>query len=325
MEKPLVIAIDMGGTNLRAALVAREGRIVARKKESTRMEEGAQRIAERLAGLCRALMEEGSGQGEVSAVGLGVAGKIDHLNGIVLFSPNLKALDGYPLAAELGKHLELPVVVENDANAFGVGENWVGSGRHLTNWIGLTLGTGVGGALIFENRLWHGDHLGVEGEIGHMIVQPGGPLCGCGTRGCLEAHSSGTALVRGVEEAVSEGRLVEGPLYEAWQKGRKGPDVVYECGLEGDEVALEVFRRMGWALGVALASLFTVLGIRHAIIGGGVSGAWDLFIAPLRRSLEEHTRMFVPEEMVALQSSLGDDAALLGAARLAFQDIAREA
>jgi glucokinase len=208
--------------------------------------------------------------------------------------------------------------MENDANAFGVGEHWVGSGRGISNWIGLTLGTGVGGCLILQDRLWHGDNLGFAGEIGHMIVQPGGPLCKCGVKGCLEAHSSATALLQGVKDAVSTGRLARGPLYERWQTGSLDSSGIYACAEEDDPLALELFERMGWALGVAIASLFTVLGIRHAIIGGGVSASWNQFIEPLKRSMADHTCMFKPGEMVVLRGHLRD-AALLGTARLAFE------
>jgi glucokinase len=257
--------------------------------------------------------------GSVVGIGLGVAGKVDHRRGWVVFSPNLPAMKNYPFGPELEKTLGLPVLLENDANAFGIGETWIGAGRSIHNWVGLTLGTGVGGCLILGGKLWNGDDLGFVGEIGHMIVSPGGPRCTCGLDGCLEAHASGKALLEFVNAAALRGDLSGGPLFELWNEGKLNAPGVYRCSVVGDPIAKSAFARMGWALGLALANLFVVLGIHNAIIGGGVSAGWDQFIEPLGRSLAEHSKMLVVEDAVVQRSSLGDDAALLGAARLALQ------
>ena len=166
-------------------------------------------------------------------------------------------------------------------------------------------------------RIWQGDHLGFVGEIGHMNVHPEGPRCACGLKGCLEAHASGTALRAGVEAAVTRGTLTEGKLFDLWKAGELTPEEIHACARDGEDVARSLFRRMGWALGLALASLFTVLGIRHAIIGGGVGAGWDQFIVPLRESIAEHSSMLDPSQADIRQSTLGDDAALLGSAFLA--------
>jgi glucokinase len=208
--------------------------------------------------------------------------------------------------------------LENDTCVFGIGENWVGAGREISNWVGLTLGTGVGGCLILEGKLWNGDNLGFVAEIGHLIIDPEGPPCACGLKGCLEAHAAGRALLEFVADAASKGALTSGPLYELWNDGKLNARGVYQCAEAGDSTAQKGFARMGWALGLALANLFTVLGICHAIIGGGVSAAWDQFIEPLNKSLAEHSSMLNVADAVIQRSSLGDDAALLGAARLAL-------
>jgi glucokinase len=303
---------------MRSALVDTDGKILRQRRTLTDMSLGPDQATGRLIMECRALMDDAMHlHGRVAAVGLGVAGKIDSLEGRVIFSPNLPTMNDYPLASKLQDVLELPVVMENDANVFGIGENRLGAGRGIENWIGLTLGTGVGGCLILGGRIWRGDHLGFVGEIGHMNVHPEGPRCACGLRGCLEAHASGSALRAGVEAAVSQGTLTEGKLFDFWKAGELTPEAIYACALNGEEVARSLFRRMGWALGLALASLFTVLGIRHAIIGGGVGAGWDQFIAPLRESLAEHSCMLDPSQADIRQSSLGDDAALLGSGFLA--------
>lgn len=318
MDREMFIGIDIGGTHMRSALVDAAGNIVDLRKTPTDSNEGAHQTARRLIHDCRSLMEGARTAGhKVVAVGMGVAGKIDVSRGSVVFSPNLPTMRDYPLGREIQEDLGIPVAMENDANVFGIGEMWVGSGRNLKNWIGITLGTGVGGCLVFGGELWQGDNLGFVAEIGHMNVHPDGPLCACGLKGCLEAHSSGSALIAGVNAAVSQQKLVRGPLYEQWREGSLSPEAVYMHSKAGDPIARSLFERMGWALGIALASLFTVLGIRHAIIGGGVSGAWDQFIEPLRQSLADHTSFLEPGQMKVLRSTLGDDAAILGAASLA--------
>lgn len=319
MARPMVLGVDLGGTHMRVALVDQKGEILRREKAMVHIDRGAEQATRRLVDVCSHLGREAETLGgSVEALGVGVAGKIDARRGRVVFSPNLPAMNGHPLGTELQEGLRLPVILENDANAFGIGEGWVGSGRRVTNWIGLTLGTGVGGCLILGGQLWQGDGLGFSGEIGHMSVNPVGPICACGLRGCLEAHASAGALVRGVSDAVSHSRVPAGPLLDLWKTGSLSGAGIYVCARQGDLLARELFRRVGWALGIALAGLFTVLGIRHAIIGGGVSEGWDEFVGPMQSSLIEHCSFLAPHEMVVVRSELGDDAALLGAARLAW-------
>lgn len=320
MGSEMVIGVDLGGTHLRTALVDSTGKILRRRKTTADIVLGAAHATRKLVAECEAQSEAARDfAGRVIGIGLGVAGKVDPLRGWVIFSPNLPAMRNHPLGPELGERLGVPVLLENDANAFGIGESWAGAGQGIPNWIGLTLGTGVGGCLILDGRLWNGDHLGFAGEIGHMIVQPEGPACACGLKGCLEAHASGSALLAFVADAVSRGTLTGGPLYELWHRGQLDARGVYHRAAAGDPVARQGFQRLGWALGLALANLFTVFGLRHAIIGGGVSTAWDQFIEPLHRSLAEHSSMLNVPDAVILRSTLGDDAALLGAARVALR------
>lgn len=321
-----VIGTDIGGTHMRTALVNEQGRVLRQRKIKTNIQLGAREVSARLTAECQSLVEQAHRFGDpVQAIGLGIAGKIDSRRGTVLFSPNLPAMNRYPLATALHETLQLPIILENDANVFGLGEQWMGSGQGIRNWVGLTLGTGVGGCLILDGRLWTGDQLGFVGEIGHMIIDPAGPPCVCGLRGCLEAHASARALAEGVLEAASQGRLAEGPLWKHWQNGEPDAQAVYRCAEHGEPVAVALLNRLGWALGLALANLFGVLGIRHAIIGGGVSAAWDQFQSALWESLRRHSCMLDPDQMVIRPSMLGDDAALVGAAKLALERKGREA
>jgi glucokinase len=316
----MVIGVDLGGTHLRTALVDRSGNLLRRRRTTTDIAFGARQTAQKLADECLAQMKTaGELGGTVVGIGLCVAGKVDPKRGWVIFSPHLPAMRDYPLGPDLEDRLGVPVLVENDANAFGIGESWAGAGRGISNWIGLTLGTGVGGCLIFDGKLWNGDGLGFAGEIGHLVVHPNGPPCACGLRGCLEAHASATALIEFVRNAAITGDLTCGPLYELWKDGTLEAGGIARCSREGDPLAQKAFARMGWALGLALANIFTVLGIRTAIIGGGVSAGWDQFIEPLHRSLAEHSSMLAAADARIQPGALGDDAALLGAGRLAVQ------
>lgn len=316
----LVIGVDLGGTHMRVAVIDRQGVIIKRHKDLTLIREGVSHTKERLVQLCRNAIAEAANQGgRTVAIGLGVAGKIDPLQGRVIFSPNLPAMNNYPLGSELERSLHLPVVLENDANMFGLGEQWVGTVRGMANCIGLTVGTGVGGCLILQGALWQGDHLGFVGEIGHMIIHPDGPVCACGARGCLEAYASGRALLEGVEAAATARQLTTGTLYEFWKEGKLSPEKVYFCAREGDSTARQLFERMGWALGLTLANLFSVLGMHQAVIGGGVSAGWDQIIGPLRKSFSKYCSMLEVQNASIQRSQLGDDAALLGAARVAWQ------
>jgi glucokinase len=311
------IGVDLGGTNLRAALVDSRGKIIESRITRVPQTGGAESILKELASQCRALRHAAANLGlHVGAIGLGVAGKIDRAGGAVIFSPNLPALDGYPLGRDLEGDLEIPVRMENDANAFGLGESWTGAARGIRNWVGITLGTGTGGCLFLDGKLWEGDGLGFAGEIGHMIVEPDGPLCPCGCKGCLEAFASARALVSGARRAVFEKELKGSALHALEAEGKLSAQTIHERARMGDPTAMALFDKMGWALGICLASVFSLLGISHAVIGGGVSAAWDLFSGPLEKALALNCSMLGPGPASVTRGLLGDNAALIGAARL---------
>lgn len=323
MTRQMVLGVDIGGTHMRTALVEASGGLVHQDRTGSGFDLGPREAIRRLVSQCRGLIELArSREVRVTAVGLGIAGRIDRGCGRVLYSPNLPRLNDFPLAQAVRAELGLPVYLENDANVFGLGEGWLGAGKGIANWIGLTLGTGVGGCVILNDQLWRGDDLGFAGEIGHMNIVPDGPKCACGGSGCLEALASGSALIRGVQEARRKGRSLGPRLRQAVSEDRVSALEVFLAAREGDKLAGELFSRMGWALGLALAGLFSALGIRTAIIGGGVSAAWEAFREALEHSLGEHAGMFPPELAVVKRAELGDEAALIGAARMALESAA---
>ncbi|MCE5335091.1 MAG: ROK family protein [Desulfobacteraceae bacterium] len=316
------IGVDIGGTNLRASLVDGKGGILKSLRTPVRIDLGPDRAFEKLLAQCRELVEAAGEFGlKAGGVGLGVAGKIDPAAGTVVFSPNLPALNGFPLGRELGEKLGIPVVMENDANAFGLGESWAGAARDLDNWVGITLGTGTGGCLFLGGKLWEGAGLGFCAEIGHMIILPDGPPCGCGSRGCLESFASASALMRGAREICPAGGSYADVLRGLTERNELSAASIYSAARSGDAASKKLFETMGWALGIGLSNIFSLLGIDRAVIGGGVSSAWDAFIGPLRASLEKSASMFDAQRAVVVRGSLGDDAAQIGAARLAESSV----
>lgn len=317
IEKIAYIGADLGGTNLKTALVNHAGKILEFRITQVPVEQGAESVSKKLLAQCRALLHSAAKLGlKVAAIGLGVAGKIDRSTGSVIFSPNLPVLDGYPLGQELERNLQIPVCMENDANVFGLGESWAGAAKGVRNWVGIVVGTGTGGCLFLNGKLWEGDGLGFSAEVGHMIVEPGGPACPCGSKGCLESFASARALISGAKKAVCDQKLKEGPLHALDREGKLSAHTIYACAKQGDPAAMALFDKMGWALGICLANIFSALGIRCAVIGGGVSSAWDLFISSLEKTLAENSSMLDPGTAVILRSRLGNDAALIGATRL---------
>jgi glucokinase len=310
-DKELIFAADLGGTHLRAATVDRKGHIHSRFKQNTPQVKDANEIVDAIV----AAVGEFQKSAEISAVSLVVPGTVNVGEGSVVKAPNLPCLDGFRLAAALTEQLNLPAILENDANAAAVGEMWQGAAVGCKTIICLTLGTGVGGGIILDGKLWRGVD-GAAAEIGHMCVDPfGGVACTCGSRGCLEVFASATAIVRMTREAS--------PRYpDSVLQGRDDltAEMIFDAGKQGDELALEIFRRMGVYLGIGLANLINILNPEIIVIGGGVVNGWDLFEKHMHQQVEERAFPLLAARLKIERAKCGDDAGLLGAARLAFRE-----
>ena len=312
----LVFAADLGGTHLRVATVDRNGKLYCRKMQPTPQAEKPNEIVRALINAAHAFQptaaEKGGG---ISAVSVVVPGTVNVAEGVVVKAPNVPCLDGFRLAAALESELEWPVILENDANAAAIGELWQGAGRGYRTLICVTLGTGVGGGIILDGKLWRGVD-GSAGEIGHIGVDPfAGVPCTCGSRGCLEVYASATAIVRMTREARP--RYPNSMLHNTEDLTS---EKIYQAGSEGDELAIEVFRRMGVYLGIGLASLINVLNPEIVVIGGGLSNGWDLFEKHMHQQVLERAFPIPARRVKIVRAECGDDAGLLGAARLAFKD-----
>jgi len=322
-----VISGDVGGTHVRLALINKKGTILSLVKKQVKeaSKDDPYAFLKAVETWCKDLIAQaGKAEFNVIGVGLGVAGKIDYDRGAILFSPNLPHLNGVSVVSELSSALDLPVIIENDANAFGLGEGWIGSARDWENWLGITLGTGVGGCIVLNGELWRGDkNAGFSGEIGHTTIVPGGMPCNCGKKGCLEAYASESGLRRHVVSDIQDEwkNCVFKPTYPDYyitNMNNITSKMLFEQAQAGDPYAKSLFDRFGEILGIAISNVFTTLGIFRAVIGGGVSNAWSAFFPSLEKALREHCSMVDFSKIVISKSFLGDKAALLGAARCAF-------
>jgi glucokinase len=318
LKNDLVCAVDLGGTNLRAANIDRDGRIFARLKTTTPKTSKAEDIVSAIVTAVRRCETEGLARGaQIQAFSVVVPGSVQMETGVVVNAPNIPALSGFRLAPALGAALDRPVLLENDANAAALGEMWRGAARNCKTIVCLTLGTGVGGAIILDGRLWRGID-GTAGEIGHASVEPcGGVKCKCGNSGCLEVYASATAIVRMTREGFIQrpsSSLNSIPAAELTSAD------IASAANAGDALALEVFRKAGLYLGIAMANAVNIFNPEMIVVGGGVSAGWDLFAQHAR---DEVARRAFPVPAARCQirrAECGDDAGLLGAAWLAFEN-----
>ncbi|HEU5034422.1 MAG TPA: ROK family glucokinase [Mycobacteriales bacterium] len=309
----LAIGVDIGGTKVAAGVVDDDGLVLAQARRRT-----PSRDPEHLIDVVTELVRQLHTEHDVTAVGIGAAGWIDAARSTVLFAPNLAWRDT-PLRDTLAARLELPVVVENDANATAWGEYRFGAGEGEPDVVALTIGTGIGGGIVLDGRLYRGQ-FGIAGEPGHVRVVPGGRQCGCGNLGCWEQYCSGTALVRAAREVATQrphdaGRLLE--LAGGKVEEIDGP-VVMRAAQEGDPAAVDCFTEVGRWLGQGLADLAAVLDPGRFVIGGGVGDAGELLLAPARATYAAALTGRGHRPLAEIVSArLGSDAGLVGAADLA--------
>lgn len=303
LSQRFVFAIDLGGTHLRVALVDDTGKILQHLKQETPKDESPDGI---LDALVSAKRQWDCDNQPVVAASIMVPGAVDCDKAVVVQAPNLPSLINFELKAELEKRLGWPVFLENDANAAAVGEMWLGAARGCHDVVSVTLGTGVGGGVILNGRLWRGSH-GSAGEIGHTTVDPfSGLKCKCGNTGCLELFASATAIVRMARELGMTAPTAE---------------EVYEAGRNGDEEALSVFKRFGMYLGIGLANLINFIDPQVIVITGGAVNGWDLFADEMYRQVGERAFRATAQQVKIARSECGDNAGLLGAAKIALQDL----
>lgn len=303
----VIISIDIGGTQLRVAVYPTNGiKPIRQKRIPTRGKDPAQ---VRLINLIGELIQPGE---NVLAISAAAPGPTDPKLGVVLNAPNIPGWDNLPLAKLLNDQFKVPVFLGNDANLAALGEWRFGAGRGHHDLVYLTISTGIGGGVICDDRLLLGER-GLAAELGHVTVDPNGPICGCGHRGHIEAFSSGTAIARYVAGQLAQGRtstLVSIPQASAHD--------VSLAANAGDPLAVEALERAGRYMGIAIANYLHLFNPSIVVLGGGVSHSGDHFFIPLRQSLKEN--VFAPgylDDQTVTFAALGDEVGLLGALALA--------
>jgi glucokinase len=311
----LTIGIDVGGTKVAAGVVDEQGKVLARTRRATppsaRPDDVEDVIAE-----CVSELRVGR---DVEAVGIGAAGFIDADRARVLVSPNLPSWRDEPLRDAVASRIGLPVVVENDANAAAWAEHRFGAGRGEPDLVVVTVGTGIGGGIVLDGKLYRG-RFGIGAEFGHQQVEAGGRRCGCGQSGCWEQYCSGRALLREAREIADVRRAYGARLLELGGgriEGIEAPEVT-QAAREGDPAAIECFEEIGCWLGQGLADLAAVLDPGAFVVGGGVADAGDLLLAPARRVFAQRLTGAASRPHAEIRLAvLGNDAGLVGAADLA--------
>jgi len=314
----LTIGVDIGGTKIAAGVVDPEGRILRQAKRPTPFGDG-ELLAEAVAELVGELRKEGDGE-EVAGIGVGTAGFVDENRSRIVLAGNL-GLAGDPVRERIARRLDLPVVVENDANAAAWAEVRFGAGRGRRDAVVVTLGTGVGGAIIMDGELRRG-RFGAAGEIGHYRMVPFGRRCACGNQGCWEQYASGRALVAEARDLAAAdpdraARLLE---LAGGDPGRiEGPEIT-RAAREGDQGAIDCFATVGAWVGAGLADLAAILDPECFVIGGGVSEAGDLVLAPAREAYARAVTGRATRRLAEVRAAeLGSAAGIIGAADLALR------
>ncbi len=308
------VVVDLGGTQIRAARYSPDYELEQRVAIKT----GAERGFEAVWASVESAIEQvwlPKTDGVIKSIGLGAPGPTDYINGILRFAPNLPGWENAHLRDRLTHTFSVPAFVGNDADLAALAENRYGAGRDVDSLLYMTISTGIGGGMVFDDCLFTGGN-GLGGEVGHMTVDPRGPICTCGNRGCLETMASGTAIARRARERLSQGEtstvldMVKGDLSKITAK------VISTAGHNGDAFAQSVYREAGTYLGSALVSLMYLLNPSLFVLGGSVTLAGDLLMDPIMDTITARAPRVYQEQTKVVLAELGDDVVLWGALAL---------
>jgi glucokinase len=311
-EGKFIVSVDLGGTQIRAALCEKDGKIISRTSTLTLAEEGKDAVIERIKESIQSVLPHD--KSTVEAIGIVAPGPLDPWEGVIIEAPNLPGWKNVNLKEIIGEEFDLPVYVGNDANLAALAEYRFGAGKGASNLIYLTISTGIGGGIIIDHKLFLGAY-GLAAEVGHMTLEADGPRCKCGNVGCLEALASGTAIAKRAVESILAGEktmiidLVGGDLEKITAKE------VSEAAKADDPLAVRIFTRAGYYIGVGIVNLLHLFNPNYIVIGGSVAKAGSVLFYPIRVTMMERTmsdRYWVPIKPAAL----GDDVGILGGVAL---------
>jgi glucokinase len=297
------IGVDIGGTNIPVALVDQAGKIVDIIEKKTQAHDGPDSVVKRIAESVKELCSKVDNC-SLAGIGLGAPGALDIKKGIIITSPNLSGWNNVPLLKMLNEATGLKVKMDNDANCAAIGEHWIGGARGSNNAIIITLGTGVGGGIIIDGKIFRGSH-GTAGELGHITIEKDGRLCNCGNKGCLEAYASATGAVITAKEL---GLKVD-TAYDIFVKAE-----------QKDELAQKALEISGRYLGIGIASFANIFDPDVIVVGGGFSSAYK-YLLPAAKD-EAYNRSFktIMDKLSIKRAELGNNAGIIGAARLSFTE-----
>jgi glucokinase len=318
------IGVDLGGTNLRIAAVDQNGKLLEKLTLGTEVSRGRDFVIHDMCDAIGQVRLKYKDAGTLCGIGIGVPGFIDMATGRVMRSPNLADWTNFPVREVIEKQLGTHVILENDANVAAMGEKWLGAGRDIEHMCMYTLGTGVGGGIVLNGRLWHG-MTGMAAELGHFNILPDGHPCGCGSRGCLEQYASATAVVRMTCEAIDRGEGSDELKRLMADEAQFTSRSIYNLAVQGDAPAKRIWEAVGRSLAIGIGGMVNALNLPMYVIGGGVASAWDAFAPAMFKEMKFRSSIYAltsPEQKDFAQSTivtralLGSDAGLYGAARL---------
>jgi len=317
-----LVGVDLGGTQVRAIVCDREGHILSRAATLTLAHEGRDAVIRRI--LDTIIDAVGPRLWtEIAGIGVGAPGPLNPYSGVVVHAPNLPGWEDVPLRQIIAERFCVPVALGNDANLAALGEQRFGAGRGVDDLVYMTISTGIGGGIISGGELFLG-HGGFAGEVGHQTILAGGPLCGCGNHGCLEALAAGPAIGRMGREAAEEGRGEALLALAGGDVSRISARVVSQAAAAGDATAIEIIRRAATYIGIGLANLANILNPELYVLGGGVTHAGPLPFDTIRETIRR-TAMLATRDVRVERAVLGDDVVLWGAVALIARQIERNA
>src|SRR5574344_641572 len=311
------IGIDVGGTNIKIALVDSEGKIIYSNSVPTRAEMGYEYTINNMKQAIKDLMTEtNSSKDSIEGIGFGFPGQIDYKNGIVRISPNIPGWVDVPIAEIMEKEFNIPTRIDNDVRCAALGELNFGAGKGCENLICITVGTGIGSGLVINGKLVRGAS-NAAGDIGHIKLQmKGGPICGCGDTGCLEAFASGPSIVAMAQDYIKGGKSTKFREMSGAEGGEITPYIVAKAAEAGDPVAKRIFEIIGEYIGIGLTSVINLLNPEKVIIGGGVADAGDLLLEPIRKTVKKRVMVVAGDAVEIVPAQLGNSAGVIGASML---------
>jgi len=316
------IGVDLGGTNIVTILMNEKGKIIARDKRLTEGWKGKEHVVNRIAEGINAVMEsQPSGiRKKITGIGIGTPGLVDLERGIVYEAPNIPGWNNVPLSRIYRKRFGRPVFLENDANSAALGEWWIGAGKGTRYMVCLTLGTGIGGGIIIDGKVYHGAD-GYAGELGHISISLDGPRCGCGNHGCMEAYASAIGIIKRTKALLKEKENKKSLIYKliGGDLSKLTPAIITAAARKGDMLAKKIWKDTGFYLGSGIASYVNIFNPEMVVLTGGMTGAGNLLFRPMWQTVRRRAFKGPVRKLKIVAGKIPDDAGAVGAAKTVFQ------